>query len=115
MSEKDGYFLEHSAVTRFSFIKALLVAATVIPVLCLSFTKYSVHLTVSTYNTIEPNASVTPFEYYPMSPTLISLPHLISQCRKTENPFLFFSFYFNMVISSMLEIMDWCSQFLSRE
>lgn len=57
---------------------------------CLSFTMYLIHLTLSTYNTIEPNASVTPFEYY--NYLLISLPHLISQCRKTENSVLLFLF-----------------------
>ena len=33
MSQKDGYFLEHCAVTRSSFITVLLVAAIELPVL----------------------------------------------------------------------------------
>lgn len=78
---------------------------------CLFFTRYSIYLTFTiqlSQMLLSHHLSITKRNNF-----LISLPHLISQCRKTGN--LVLLFYFDLVISSMLEIMDWCSQSLFRE
>lgn len=95
-NKTDGYFLEHCAVTRSSFITATLVTTTVLPVLFVCFLHTQVfnlslslsilkiplsHVPVLLCNTI------TPFEYYSQDSQQRLLPHLMNLCRKIKTFF----------------------------